>query len=115
MELTLREGVRFHNNDPFTAEDAVFSIKRIIDPTYKSQFAGDFVTIKDAKVIDDKTIQIITDGPDPILPKRLTRLDIVSKGYVESNPDKIATEPKSLRLMKHRTGLYKKAPLGSLL
>lgn len=92
-ELTLREGVRFHNNDPFTAEDAVFSIKRIIDPAYKSQFAGDFVTIKDAKVIDDKTIQIITDGPDPILPKRLTRLDIVSKDYVESNPDKVATEP----------------------
>lgn len=92
-QLTLREGVKFHNGDPFTAEDAVFSIKRVTDPTYKSQIAGNFNTIKDAKVIDAKTIQIITDGPDPILPKRLTRLDIVDKKYIESNPDKVATEP----------------------
>lgn len=92
-QLTLREGVKFHNGDPFTAEDAVFSIKRIIDPAYKSQIAGNFSTIKDAKVVDAKTIQIITDGPDPILPKRLTKLDIVNKKYVEANPDKVATAP----------------------
>lgn len=92
-ELTLREGVKFHNGDAFTAEDAVFSIKRIIDPAYKSQIAGNFASIKDAKVIAANKIQIITDGPDPILLKRLTKLDMVSKKYIETNKDKVATQP----------------------
>jgi peptide/nickel transport system substrate-binding protein len=91
-EFTLRDGVKFHNGDAFTAEDAVFSVKRIIDPAYKSQIAGDFASIKDAKVIAPNKMQIITDGADPILLKRLTKLDIVDKKFVEANKDKVATQ-----------------------
>jgi len=93
-EFKLRENVKFHNGETFTAEDAVYSIKRIIDPAFKSQIAGNFTTIKDAKIVDPNTIMIITDGPDPILPKRLTFLDIVNKEYYESGADNIInTEP----------------------
>lgn len=88
-QFKLRENVKFHNGEPFTAEDAVYSIKRIIDPTFNSQIAGDFSTIKDAKIINPNTILIITNGPDPILLKRLTFLDIVNKKYMESSPDNI--------------------------
>lgn len=92
-EFTLRDDVKFHNGDTFTADDAVYSIKRVIDPAFKSQIAGDFASIKDAKVIAPNKIQIITDGTDPILLKRLTKLDIVDKKYVEANKDKVATKP----------------------
>ncbi|BCV25682.1 ABC transporter substrate-binding protein [Gelria sp. Kuro-4] len=92
-ELKLRPNVKFHSGDAFSAEDAAFSIKRIIDPAYKSQIAGNFATIKDAQAVDPLTLRIITSGPDPILPKRLTRLDIVSKNYVTANPDKAAVAP----------------------
>jgi peptide/nickel transport system substrate-binding protein len=88
-QFTLRENVKFHNGEPFTAEDAVYSVKRIIDPTFNSQIAGNFSTIKDAKIINSNTILIITNGPDPILLKRLTLLDIVNKKYMESSPDNI--------------------------
>jgi peptide/nickel transport system substrate-binding protein len=88
-QFTLRENVKFHNGEPFTAEDAVYSVKRIIDPTFNSQIAGNFSTIKDAKIINSNTILIITNGPDPILLKRLTLLDIVNKKYTESSPNNI--------------------------
>jgi peptide/nickel transport system substrate-binding protein len=88
-QFTLREDVKFHNGEPFTAEDAVYSVKRIIDPAFNSQIAGNFSTIKDAKIINSNTILIITNGPDPILLKRLTLLDIVNKKYTESSPDNI--------------------------
>lgn len=92
-EFKLRNGVKFHNGDPFTAEDAAFSIMRIIDPNYKSQMAGNFATISEAKAVDPQTLRIITKGPDPILPNRLTRLAIVDKKFVEANSDKVATTP----------------------
>ena len=93
-QFKLRENVKFHNGEPFTAEDAVYSVKRIIDPAFNSQIAGNFSTIKDAKIINSNTVLIITNGPDPILLKRLTFLDIVNKKYIESSPDNIVnTKP----------------------
>jgi peptide/nickel transport system substrate-binding protein len=88
-QFKLRENVKFHNGEPFTAEDAIYSIKRIIDPTFKSQIAGNFSIITDAKIVSSNTILIITNGPDPILLKRLTFLDIVNKKYMEGSPDNI--------------------------
>lgn len=99
-EFTIREGVKFHDGSTFTTEDAAYSINRIIDPNYGSQMLSDFSTIKKAEVVDDKTIRIVTDGPDPILLKRLTKLDMVSKAF---------TEPKSvdeLTLVAMGTGPY---------
>jgi len=93
-QFKIRENVKFHNGEPFTVEDAVYSVKRIIDPAFNSQIAGNFSTIKDAKIINSDTVLIITNGPDPILLKRLTLLDIVNKKYIESSPDNIVnTKP----------------------
>lgn len=91
--LTLREGVKFQSGDPLTAEDVVFSVNRIIDPAYKSQIAGNFGTIDKAVKIDDKTVDILTKGPDPVLPIRLTLLKIMSKKAVEAAGDKVVTTP----------------------
>jgi peptide/nickel transport system substrate-binding protein len=92
-EFKIRKGVKFHDGSAFTAEDAVFSVNRIIDPAFKSQISGNFASIKGAELVDKDTIRITTNGPDPILLKRLTKLDIVSKKYVEANKDTVTSSP----------------------
>ena len=67
--FNLRQGVRFHGGEPFTAEDVVFSVARAQQPT--SNF-GIFVdTIDRAVAVDERTVDIITKVPDPILPNKI--------------------------------------------
>lgn len=91
--FTLRQGVTFHNGDPLTAEDVVFSVHRIIDPDYKSQVVGNVATIVKAVKVDEKTVDIITDGPDPLLPMRTTLLDIMNEKHVKAVGEKVVTQP----------------------
>ena len=41
----LRQGVKWHNGDPFTSADAKFSIERTYDPAAKTMVATVFTTI----------------------------------------------------------------------
>jgi peptide/nickel transport system substrate-binding protein len=76
-QLKLRQGVKFHNGEPFDAEAAAFGINRVINPDLNSEQISFFSTIKEAKVVDANTIQVVTDGPDPTLPTRLYWLKMV--------------------------------------
>ena len=71
-EFKLRSGVKFHNGTVMTAKDVKFSIDRMMDPQTKAFFAPYYSTIKEVKIVDDATIQIITKAPDPLLLKRLS-------------------------------------------
>jgi len=71
-EFKLRKGVTFHNGDPFTAADVKFTIERILDPKTKAPFSANFRHIKEVRVIDDHTVQMVTEKPDPILIKRFS-------------------------------------------
>ncbi len=71
-EFKLRRGVKFHNGTAMTAKDVKFSMDRMLDPETKFFFAPFYPTIKESKVIDDFTLQIVTKAPDPLLLKRLS-------------------------------------------
>jgi peptide/nickel transport system substrate-binding protein len=90
-EVKLRPGIKFHNGEPFNADAVVHSVKRIMDPGFKSEQISFFSTIKDAKKIDDLTVQIVTDGPDPILPGRLYWMKMVPPKH--SKDPKFAESP----------------------
>lgn len=90
-DVKLRPNVTFQNGNPFTADDVVYSIKRIIDPNFKSNIAGFFATFKDAQKVGDLEVHIITSGPDPSMPTRLTMLDILNQKEMLATPDKIKT------------------------
>ncbi len=95
-EVKLRPGIKFHNGEPFNADAAVYSIKRIIDPKFNSEQISFFETIKDAKKVDDLTVQIITDGPDPILLSRLYWMKMVPPAFSKDpkfNETPIGTGP----------------------
>jgi peptide/nickel transport system substrate-binding protein len=90
-EVKLRPGIKFHNGEPFDAAAVVFSVKRIIDPKFNSEQISFFETIKDAKKVDDLTVRIITNGPDPILLSRLYWMKMVPPGH--SHDAKFAEKP----------------------
>src|ERR1041385_3889804 len=79
----LRQGVKFHDGTPFTAEDVVFSYDRATHPG--SNVASPLATVKEVKKIDDFTVDFVTDGPDPILPFNLPTIAIMSKKWCEEH------------------------------
>ncbi|MEO1369830.1 MAG: ABC transporter substrate-binding protein, partial [Acidobacteriota bacterium] len=72
----LRDGVRFHDGRPLRVEDVLASIERV-QRHPKSRQAGSLVAVVEARKIDDRTLELITDRPYPILLNRLAFLSIV--------------------------------------
>jgi peptide/nickel transport system substrate-binding protein len=79
MRFTLRPNVRFHDGAPFSADDVVFTVQRALSDTsnYKPYLAG----VKEARKVDDLTVDFITDGPVPMLLQGLTRIFIMNKAW----------------------------------
>jgi peptide/nickel transport system substrate-binding protein len=86
-ELKLRTGVKFHNGEPFNVEAVKFTIDRILDPASKSLIRGNFTWIKEVKVVDETTVQIITAKPFPLAAEYLTVAYIVPPKYLKTVGD----------------------------
>lgn len=76
----LEEDVRWHDGEPFTAEDVQFTIEAIMDPENGSENAPNFEDVEEITVIDDHTIAFRLSAPNvafldymtmAILPKHL--------------------------------------------
>jgi peptide/nickel transport system substrate-binding protein len=92
----LRQGVKWHNGDPFTSADAKFSLERTYDPKVKTLVATVFTTIDRIEAPDPYTLVIRTKKPDPLLPARLAFYggQIVPKKYLEQvGPDTFNAKP----------------------
>ncbi|MGE5509104.1 MAG: glutathione ABC transporter substrate-binding protein [Chitinophagales bacterium] len=68
----LRKGVKFHDGTPFDAAAVKFSIDRLVNPASKSPGAYVLDVIKEVKVIDDSTVEIVTKYPFAPLLAHLT-------------------------------------------
>lgn len=73
----------FHNGNPFTADDVIFSLERVGN---KYSFLRDRVSmIKEMNKIDDLTIEFVTNKPYPILPQTWTSIYMMDKEWAEKN------------------------------
>lgn len=68
--FTLRDGVTFHNGNPVTAEDAIYSIKRsaglldTVDPAVSVEDALS-LNVKEVNKLSDQQIEVVLDHFDP--------------------------------------------------
>ena len=93
-EVTLRDGVVFHNGEGFDAEDVKFSLERPLDPDLGSPLATRFAVIEGVDVVDPLTVHIRTTLPYPLLPARLSEWFILPKAYAEATDlDTLAERP----------------------
>jgi peptide/nickel transport system substrate-binding protein len=105
----LRKNVKFHNGDPFTADDVVFSADRV------RAKGSNFTTIipTDAKVvkIDDYTVDFVLTSPNPILITQWDGWYIMDKKWCEDNnavapTPASATSPSFASLNANGTGAF---------
>lgn len=90
----LRKNVRFHNGKPFTADDVVYTIRRGLLPA-STGTRPYLISVTSANKIDDWTVDIVTDRPNPVLLNKLTFLLIIPSGQsMETSIDKpVGTGP----------------------
>jgi len=77
-EFKLREGVTFHDGNPLTADDVVFTFERAPNvPNSPSSYAT-YIKGKTAVKVDDLTVHIKTETPYPLMPSDVSTIPIVS-------------------------------------
>jgi peptide/nickel transport system substrate-binding protein len=87
IHLTLRQGVTFHNGDPLTVDDVVFTLQRVSGPDTKSEHKPYTKSVASVTALDDKTVEVKLSKPDVTFPGRLALIPIVSKKEVEAKGD----------------------------
>ena len=80
----LREGVKFTDGSDFTADDVVFSIKRLQGKTSNFRVYGN--AVGEPTKIDKYTVQLVTPVPNPVMLEMLANsLFMMSKAWCEKN------------------------------
>jgi len=99
-ELKLRQGVKFHNGEPFDANSVKFSFARFVDPAIKNGYASNLKPVTGVDIVDDYTVHVKTSAPFGDFIETLS-------GYVEMLPPKAAADTASFLKTLPGTGPYK--------
>lgn len=92
LSFTLREGVTFHDGNPLTTEVAADGLNY----TWSSENAFDIIQFMGPQItataVDETTLEVSTEEPDPILPARLYFSPLPNMVQVNERPDSLANE-----------------------
>ncbi len=72
-EFTLRQGVKFHDGAPLTAEDVKATLERNLQPG-KTVVTPGFTTIEAVQIASPTVIRFITKKPDPLIAVRMAQM-----------------------------------------
>jgi peptide/nickel transport system substrate-binding protein len=98
----LRQGVRWHDGQPLTADDVKFTFDRIIDTNTNTRLRGDLSSIKEVQVVDPSTVKFVLKQPFSPLP--------VFLGYTAGIVPKHLLEKQDINAAPD---FNKKAPVGT--
>ncbi|MBI3288315.1 MAG: ABC transporter substrate-binding protein [Elusimicrobia bacterium] len=95
LRCRLREGVVFHNGEPFDAEAVRWSLSRQLDPATAYPAAMELASIQEARVVDPRVVEIRTRQPDGLLRHRLASFVKIlpPKYFAEAGAQRFAEAP----------------------
>lgn len=70
-EIKLRQGISFHNGEPFDARSVSATLAHIVDPETASQVAQNFTVIESMEAVDDYMVRLHLSQPAPWLPSQI--------------------------------------------
>lgn len=88
VEFKLKKNVTFHNGDPFTADDVVFTFDRVMKQDIGAPRRFATSGIKSVEKVDDYTVRFNMPNPWPPLFQNLVHVQIVPKNYIQKVGDK---------------------------
>ena len=92
-EITIREGVKFHDGTPFTVEDVKFNFDRV-GAGSTLRYAPLWRQVDRTEIVDQRRVRVITKAPFPVFLNQLPDLEMVSKAYFDRvGRDRASTNP----------------------
>jgi len=84
----LRKGVKWHNGQPFTTADILYSYERIMDPRVQAaHLRSYFKNLKKVAILDDITMQFTFSKPDYLSFESIGGMPIVAKSVFDDGQD----------------------------
>jgi len=90
--VKIKDGVTFHDNSPLTADDVIFTVQKIKDPSIKSPIAGNWVGVE-VKKVDDKTVQFVLPQPYEPFVQNLTLGILPAHLWASTTPETFDINP----------------------
>lgn len=81
-QFKLRQGVTFHNGEPFDADSVVATVEYAQAEDTASYWAQRLTAIESVEVVDEYTVNIHTTEPSPLLGKNLAVLFMLPPDYL---------------------------------
>lgn len=79
ISFWLREGVTWHDGEPFTADDVKYTYEWILDPDSDAPNASLYLDIEEIEIEDEHTIHFHLSTPNVFLLNNMARLPIVPR------------------------------------
>ena len=93
--FVLRDGVKFHNGNPVTAEDVKYSIEKSAGMTGSESLISAFSNIKSVEVVEKDTVNITLAEPDIDFPAYIANINasIIPKDNKDPRTNPVGTGP----------------------
>lgn len=95
LEFKLRQGIKFHNGEPFNADAVVYTLTFVSDPASKATTQQNVSWIDHVEKVDDYTVRIISKTPFPAAKEFLSTTVAIhpAKYYKEVGPQGMSAKP----------------------